>query len=165
VTTAGFPRETATAVTAAALFVYMLLQPLAGALSDRIGRKPLMIGFGVLGALLTWPIFTTLESVRSPYAAFILVLGALVVVTGYTSINAVVKAEMFPANIRALGVALPYAIANVLFGGTAEYVAFRFKAAGIERGFYVYVTVMILVSLIAYIRMPDTRKTSLILED
>jgi len=165
VTTAGFPRETATAVTAAALFVYMLLQPLAGALSDRIGRKPLMVGFGVLGALLTWPIFTTLESVRSPYAAFGLVLAALVVVTGYTSINAVVKAEMFPANIRALGVALPYAIANVLFGGTAEYVAFRFKAAGIERGFYVYVTAMILVSLIAYVRMPDTRKTSLIVED
>jgi MHS family alpha-ketoglutarate permease-like MFS transporter len=165
VTTAGFPRETATAVTAAALFVYMLLQPLAGALSDRIGRKPLMVGFGVLGALLTWPIFTTLESVRSPYAAFGLVLAALVVVTGYTSINAVVKAEMFPANIRALGVALPYAIANVLFGGTAEYVAFRFKAAGIERGFYVYVTAMILASLIAYIRMPDTRKTSLIVED
>ncbi len=44
-------------------------------------------------------------------------------VTGYTSINAIIKAEMFPADIRALGVALPFAIANVIFGGTAEYVA------------------------------------------
>ena len=165
VTTAGFGRETATAITAAALFVYMLLQPAAGALSDRIGRKPLMVGFGILGALLTWPIFTTLESVRSPYAAFLLVLAALVVVTGYTSNNAVVKAELFPAYIRTLGVALPYAIANALFGGTAEYVAFRFKSAGLERGFYVYVTAMILVSLVAYLRMPDTRRTSLIVED
>jgi MHS family alpha-ketoglutarate permease-like MFS transporter len=165
VNTAGFGRETATAISAAALFVYMLLQPAAGALSDRIGRKPLMIAFGILGAALTWPIFTTLEGVRNPYAAFGLVLGALVIVTGYTSINAVVKAEMFPAHIRALGVALPYAIANAMFGGTAEYVALWFKANGMERGFYLYVTAMILVSLIAYLFMRDTKRHSLIAED
>jgi MHS family alpha-ketoglutarate permease-like MFS transporter len=162
VNTAGFGREAATGITAAALLVYMLLQPAAGALSDRIGRKPLMVSFGVLGAALTWPIFTTLETVRSPVAAFGLVLGALVIVTGYTSINAVVKAEMFPAHIRALGVALPYALANAIFGGTAEYVALWFKHAGMERGFYLYVTGMILVSLVAYLTMRDTKKHSLI---
>lgn len=59
--------------------------------------------------------------------------------TGYTSINACVKAELFPTGIRALGVALPYAIANALFGGTAEYVALWFKDAGIESGYYWYV--------------------------
>jgi MHS family alpha-ketoglutarate permease-like MFS transporter len=165
VNTAGFGRETATAITAAALFVYMLLQPAAGALSDRIGRKPLMVAFGVFGAALTWPIFTTLESVRGPVAAFLLVLAALVIVTGYTSINAVVKAEMFPARIRALGVALPYALSNTMFGGTAEYVALWFKHEGMERGFYLYVTGMILVSLIAYLTMRDTKAHSLIVED
>ena len=165
VNTSGFDVETATQINAAALFIFMLIQPLAGALSDRIGRKPLMVTFGILGVLLTYPIFTALESVRTPYAAFTLMLAALVIVTGYTSINAVVKAEMFPAHIRALGVALPYAIANALFGGTAEYVALWFKTSGWEQGFYWYVTGMIAVSLVTYLMMRDTRKHSRILED
>jgi MFS transporter, MHS family, alpha-ketoglutarate permease len=165
VNTSGFGRQTATAITGAALFVYMLLQPAAGALSDRIGRRPLMIGFGVAGVLGTVPIFTLLERVHDPLVAFALVLAALVIVTGYTSINAVVKAEMFPAHIRALGVALPYALANTLFGGTAEYVALWLKGAGVESAFYWYVTAMIGVSLVVYWRMRETRDHSQIAED
>ncbi|MDP1597978.1 MFS transporter [Phenylobacterium sp.] len=165
VNTSGFSRETATWITAAALFFYMLLQPAAGALSDKIGRKPLMIGFGVLGVAFTYLIFTTLAKTDDPYVAFAIVLGALVIVTGYTSINAVVKAELFPAHIRALGVALPYALANTIFGGTAEYMALWFKKQGMESGFYWYVTAMIGVSLITYLRMRDTRAHSKILED
>ena len=162
---AGFSRGTASAISAGTLFVFMCLQPFAGALSDRIGRKPLMVGFGIAGVLATYPIFSTLESVRDPWVAGAIVLGALVIVTGYTSINAVVKAEMFPAHIRALGVAFPYAVANALFGGTAEAVALRFKQAGWERGFYWYVTAMIAVSLIVYLRMQDTRDHSRIVEE
>jgi MHS family alpha-ketoglutarate permease-like MFS transporter len=165
VNTSGFSKQVAAQINAAALLVFMLIQPLGGALSDRIGRKPLMVGFGVLGVLLTWPIFTALETTSSPFAAFLLMLAALVIVTGYTSINAVVKAELFPAHIRALGVALPYALANAIFGGTAPYVALWFKDSGWERGFYWYVTAMIGVSLITYLKMRDTRKHSRILED
>ena len=106
VNTSGFGRETASQVMTAALFLFMCLQPLAGALSDRVGRKPVMVTFGILGMVLTVPIFTALETVRDPLAAFALVFAALLIVTGYTSINAVVKAELFPAHIRALGVAL-----------------------------------------------------------
>jgi MFS transporter, MHS family, alpha-ketoglutarate permease len=164
VNTSGFSREAATEITAAALFVFMLLQPLAGWLSDRIGRKPLLIAFGSFGALLTYPILRMLETATSSFAAFLLVLGALVIVTGYTSINAVVKAELFPAHIRALGVALPYALANAIFGGTAEYVALWFKSEGLERGFYWYVSGMVALSLIAYLRMPETRRASEIVE-
>jgi MHS family alpha-ketoglutarate permease-like MFS transporter len=165
VNTSGFDRETASEINAAALFVFMCIQPLAGALSDRIGRKPLMVGFGVLGVICTYPIFTALAAVQSPFAAFALMLGALVIVTGYTSINAVVKAELFPAHIRTLGVALPYALANAIFGGTAEYVALWFKGRGFEQGFYWYVTAMIAISLVVYLRMRDTRTHSKILED
>ena len=165
VNTTGFNRETASRVMTVALFLFMCLQPLFGALSDRIGRKPVMAAFGVLGMVLTVPLFTMLEQASDPIAAFFLVMTALVIVTGYTSINAVVKAELFPSHIRALGVALPYALANTLFGGTAEYVALWFKNQGIERGFYWYVTAMIALSLIVYLTMRDTRRHSLIQED
>jgi MHS family alpha-ketoglutarate permease-like MFS transporter len=165
VNTSGFSRESATEITAAALFIYMLLQPVAGALSDRIGRKPLLIGFGVGGIAATWLIFRTLETASSSFVAFLLVLAGLIVVTGYTAINAVVKAELFPANIRALGVALPYALANTIFGGTAEYVALWFKSHGMERGFYLYVTALIACSLVVYLRMPETKADSRIAED
>jgi MHS family alpha-ketoglutarate permease-like MFS transporter len=165
VNTSGFGRETASQVMTAALFLFMCLQPVAGAFSDRVGRKPVMVTFGILGMLLTVPIFTALEAIHSPWAAFALVFAALLIVTGYTSINAVVKAELFPAHIRALGVALPYALANTIFGGTAEYVALWFKDQGMERAFYWYVTGMIALSLIVYLRMRDTKRHSLIVED
>lgn len=165
VNTAHLAEETVSLVMGAALFLFVCLQPVAGLLSDRIGRKPLMIAFGILGVVASVPIFTALETVRNPFVAFLLVFAALVIVTGYTSINAVVKAELFPAHIRALGVALPYAIANALFGGTAEYVALGLKYAGVERFFYWYVTAMIALSLIVYWRMRDTKRHSLILED
>ena len=162
VNTTGFPKNTATEISAAALFIFMLLQPAVGALSDRIGRRPVMVAFGVLGVLCTVPIMTLLSRVESPLAAFGLALAGLMIVSGYTAINAVVKAELFPAHIRALGVALPYAIANAVFGGTAEYVALWFKGAGMESVFFWYVTGMIGVSLITFIRMRDTRHNSLI---
>lgn len=162
--TVGFDRETASRIMTVALALFMALQPLVGMLSDRVGRKPVMIFFGAAGVAFTWPIFTTLETTRDPLQAFGLVMAALIIVTGYTSINAVVKAELFPGHIRALGVALPFAIANTLFGGTAEYVALALKDAGHERWFYAYVSVVIGLSLITYATMRDTKRTSLIEE-
>ncbi|MEA3535589.1 MFS transporter [Rhizobium sp. CC-YZS058] len=165
VNTSGFSKESATEITTAALFVFMLCQPLAGLLSDRVGRKPLMVGFGILGTLCTYPIFSALSATTDAMTAFFLVLAGLLIVTGYTSINAVVKAELFPAHIRALGVALPYALANTLFGGTAEWVALKFKQIGHENWFFWYVTIMIALSLIVYVRMRDTKNHSHIHED
>lgn len=165
VNTSGFSKESATEITASALFIFMLIQPVAGALSDRIGRKPLMVGFGIMGVLFTYFIFSSLAATQDPITAFLLCLFGLVIVTGYTSINAVVKAEMFPAHIRALGVALPYALANTIFGGTAEYVALKFKLMGHEEWFFIYVTIMIGLSLIVYWRMKDTKHHSQIQED
>lgn len=165
VNTSGFSRDTATQITAAALFLFMLLQPAVGALSDRIGRRPVMIGFGVFGVVATWPLLTALGNTRDPWVAFALVLTALVGVSGYTAVNAVVKAELFPTSIRALGVALPYAFANALFGGTAEYVALWFKSVGRESWFFGYVTVVVGASLLTYLFMRDTKRHSRILED
>ena len=165
VNTTGFTKDAATEISAAALFLFMCLQPAVGALSDRIGRKPVMIAFGVLGVLFTVPLMSALATVDNPFVAFLLALAALVIVSGYTAINAVVKAELFPAHIRALGVALPYAIANAAFGGTAEYVALWLKGAGIESVYFWYVTAMIGVSLMVYLFMRDTKHRSLISHD
>jgi len=164
VNTSGFSKDNATLISALTLGVFMLLQPVFGLLSDKIGRKPLLIAFGVLGALTTYPIMTALSTTKDFWPAFALIMCALVIVSGYTSINAVVKAELFPANVRALGVGFPYAIAVSLFGGSAEYIALDFKNNHHQEWFYWYVTICIVISLVLYITMNDTRKYSKIEE-
>jgi len=154
-----------TAVSASSLIFAMVLQPMYGALSDRIGRRPLLIGFGVLGTLLTVPLLTAIAHARGPWEAFFLIAAAWLIVSGYTSINAVVKAELFPAAIRATGVGLPYAIAVSLFGGSAEYLAFWFKSIGRESGFYWYATAVIACTLVVVLFMRDTQKDSAIDKD
>jgi MHS family alpha-ketoglutarate permease-like MFS transporter len=160
VNTSGFSKNSATLISTLTLVGFMLLQPIFGLLSDKIGRKPLLIGFGVLGTLTTVPILAALSNTKDVWVAFALIMCALIIVSGYTSINAVVKAELFPANIRALGVGFPYAIAVSLFGGTAEYIALWFKNDGHQEWFYWYVTICIASSLILYVTMNDTRKHS-----
>jgi MHS family alpha-ketoglutarate permease-like MFS transporter len=163
--TVGMSKDDATSISAATLLVFALLQPVVGALSDRIGRRPVLIAFGVLGTLLTYPIMSTLQHAQSWWGAFGLIMLALVVVSGYTSINAVVKAELFPAHVRAIGVGLPYALTLSIFGGTAEYVALWFKTIGHESYFFWYVTACIFFSLVIYVSMRDTGKHSKIVED
>ncbi|MET7702610.1 MULTISPECIES: MFS transporter [unclassified Streptomyces] len=159
--TAGLPKQTATLVSFCALLVFACIQPLAGALSDRIGRRPMLITFGVCATFLTVPVMTLLSGVDSFWPAFGLALFALVMITPYTALSAVVKAELFPTGVRALGVALPYAVANSLFGGTAEYVALWFKKGGHESGFYWYVAGCAAVSLVVYVTMRETRHVDL----
>ncbi|WP_140421413.1 MFS transporter, partial [Salmonella enterica] len=132
VNTAGMHANTASMVMTAALFAFMLLQPFFGALSDKIGRRSSMLCFSALATLCTVPILMELQNVSSPLAAFGLVMLALLIVSFYTSISGIVKAEMFPAQVRALGVGLSYAVANALFGGSAEYVALSLKSLGSE---------------------------------
>lgn len=165
VNTVGMSIGDSTAISAATLFLFMLLQPVIGALSDKIGRRPILIAFGVLGTLFTVPILSTLHTVQTWWGAFFLIMAALLIVSGYTSINAVVKAELFPTEIRALGVGLPYAITVSVFGGTAEYVALWFKSIGMETGYYWYVTACIACSLLVYLFMKDTRTHSRIETD
>jgi MHS family alpha-ketoglutarate permease-like MFS transporter len=165
VNTSGFSKDMATMISAGSLLVYMLIQPLFGLLSDRIGRKTTLIfAFGV-GCLITYPLMSAIAGTRDAFGAFLMVVLLLIVLSGYTAVNAVLKAELFPAHVRALGVALPYALANSIFGGSAEYVALRFKQAHMESGFYIYVSVVMAVALVVAIRLRDTNKESLITED
>ena len=155
--TLKFPREWVAEISFITLILYAAMQPVFGAISDRIGRRPVLMWFGVMGTLCTVPILTALGSTTGYTQALLLILAALVIVSGYTSINAVVKAELFPAGVRALGVGLPYALAASIFGGTAPLIALQFKAAGHESWFYWYVTVLTFLSLLVYTLMRDTK--------
>jgi MFS transporter, MHS family, alpha-ketoglutarate permease len=163
--TVGFPKATATYIIAAALIWFTCMQPIFGSLADRFGRKPMLLVFGIGGAVAAIPVFLMLEHATSPVAAFLLLLIPLTLQSGYSANNALVKAELFPAHIRGLGVALPYAIGNALFAGTVEMVALWLKGAGVEWVFYIYVAVMIGVAGIATLMLPETMETSLIAED
>ncbi len=158
VNTAGMSKQVTSEVMTFALLFFVVIQPLFGYISDKVGRKPMMIAFGGVSVLTTIPILTGLATVQSPVTAFLYIAGASMVVAMYTSIAGIVKAELFPAEVRALGVGFAYAISNAIFGGTAEYVALWFKEKGMESGFYWYVTVMMLLVFIVGIVMPNPRK-------
>lgn len=164
VNTVHLTKDQSTLISFVSLLLFALLQPLFGLLSDRIGRKPLLLGFGISGTLATVPLLTAISTTTTELTAFLLIMAGLLIVSGYTSINAIVKAELFPVQVRALGVGLPYALTTAVFGGTAEYIALWFKNRGQESYFYWYVTACIFISFMVYVVMKDTKHTSLIQE-
>ncbi|SOQ13087.1 citrate-proton symport [Pseudomonas syringae pv. persicae] len=158
VNTGGMEAKTASYIMTGALFLYMCMQPFFGMLADRIGRRNSMLLFGALGTLCTVPILMTLKTTTNPFIAFALITLALAIVSFYTSISGLVKAEMFPPQVRALGVGLAYAVANAMFGGSAEFVALKLKSAGMENSFYWYVTAMMAVAFLFSLRLPKEPK-------
>ncbi len=162
-----FPEASPTAGLMATFGVFALsfvVRPIGGVFwghyGDRIGRKPVLMFFGIAGTLLTVPILTTLAGTKSAWTAFLLICGAWIFTAGYTSINAVVKAELFPTAVRATGVAVPYAVTVSIFGGTAPAIALFFKQQGHEQWFFYYLAGMIFISFLVYALMRDTKHTS-----
>ena len=155
--TVKLPREQANLLSFITLFCFAAMQPVLGAISDRLGRKPVLLWFGIAGTVFTYWIMTTMAQTHDFTGILLLLLFALLIVSGYTSINAVVKAELFPAEVRALGVGLPYAVAASIFGGTAPYIALLFKDQGNESWFFIYISVLIFASLLVYATMRDTK--------
>lgn len=161
VNTGGISKEDATLITFMALLVFALAQPFFGAISDRIGRRPLLITFGMLGICTTVPLMTAISTATSNWKIFGLLLIYLLILSLYSSISVVVKAEIFPAEVRVIGAGLPHALTVAIFGGTAEYIALWLKDIGHESWFYWYVTVGISISLIMFCFMDDTWKKNM----
>jgi MFS transporter, MHS family, alpha-ketoglutarate permease len=165
VNSAGFEKQTATLILAAALTWSFCLQPIAGMLADRFGRKPMLFIAGIGVSLVAVPVYTMIGQTTSPWVALGLILIPITLHGGYTANNAMVKAELFPAHVRALGVAFPYAVGNTLLAGTTEYVALWFKGAGMESAFFWYVAAMVGMTVVAYLMLPETKTAGLIRED
>ncbi|MHC5306662.1 MFS family transporter [Bartonella sp. LJL80] len=158
VTTTGFTPKEANAMMLGALFIFMVMQPLFGMLADKIGTRTSLLIWSGLSIVLTVPALGFIGSTHSQLGAFLMIVVMLAITCLYTSISGIVKAEMFPASVRALGVGFSYAVANALFGGSAEYVALWFKDKGLDNFFYWYVTVMMVIALICAFVMKDARK-------
>ena len=158
VNSAGMDPKTVSVLVFSILAVTTALQPVFGAMSDRFGRKNFMIAFGVLATAGAVPLLHAMSSATSVAEAFMYGMMATLIACFYTSISGVLKAELFPSNVRTLGVSLPYAVANAVFGGSAEYVALQLKSLGMESAFFYYVAAFAGIALIGALWMPDTRK-------
>ncbi|MNG90646.1 Alpha-ketoglutarate permease [compost metagenome] len=158
VVSVGLAAPTVSMIMAAALVIFMFCQPVFGLLADRIGVRRNMIIFGVLSTFLVIPLLAAIKNVHDPLSAFALVLCGLLIAAFYTPVTGVLKADLYPPTVRALGVGLPYALGNAMFGGTAEYVALSFRSMGREEVFYVYVAAIGAITLISAWLMPDMGK-------
>jgi MHS family alpha-ketoglutarate permease-like MFS transporter len=165
VNSAGFSKPLASQVTTLLLATFLFLPPLAGWFADRFGhRRTLLVSYGGL-ALVSVPVLTALSTATSPVTAYFLGLVPLLLLSGYCGMSAIFKAELYPAHVRALGVAVPYAIAQAVFGGNAETAALYLKKIGHEPAFFWLVAGMMVVGLLATLQLRETRDHSRIHEE
>ena len=157
VASAGFAKGDASLVCSAALIFYIVIQPILGALSDKIGRKPLLYWCWIGGVLATVPLFTAIGAATTMLGAFLLICCAYLIISGSSATSAVVKAELFPPHVRALGVGVPYAASQAIFGGSVEAIALYLKKSGIESTFFWYVAACMGIALITTFFVPETR--------
>lgn len=136
------------------LAFFALLQPAGGLLSDRYGRKPSLLFFGLGFALLVVPLLHALDG--SFLSLLLVQCAGMVLLTGFTSISAAVNAEVFPARVRAAGIGFPYSLTVALFGGTAPYVATLLQDLGRPGLFPWYVAALCLCSSVVYLRLPES---------
>lgn len=160
VNTTGFSKEDTTVICVIALLVFMLIQPLYGLISDFVGRRLMLIVFGVGATIFTVPILSHLSQPQSMASALVWYIYALLIISGYSSVNAIVKAELFPVHIRVLGVGLPYALTVAVFGGTAEYLALSMKSFGHPEWFAYYVSGCAALSLMVSLAMKEPKEHS-----
>ena len=156
ITSLGIDGKTVGYMMTCALFVYMIAQPLFGAISDRIGRRASMLAFSAGSAILIYPVMVIAmrHFSYSPVIVTLLLIFLMMFLSFYTSISGLIKAEMFPPHVRALGVGFSYAVANAIFGGSAPAVALQFKQAGVENEFFIYVIVMLIICFLCSFRLP-----------
>ena len=160
ITSLGFADKTVGYMMTCALFVFMCAQPLFGMLADRIGRRASMMLFSICCAIFIYPVMLIAMPYFKDSAVIVtlLLIFLMMMLSFYTSISGLVKAEMFPPHIRALGVGFAYAVGNAIFGGSAPAVALKLKELGHENTFFIYIIVMLIVCLFCSMQLPKQPK-------
>ncbi|MBJ9954943.1 MULTISPECIES: MFS transporter [unclassified Acinetobacter] len=160
ITSLGFADKTVGYMMTIALFIFMCAQPLFGMLADRIGRRSSMMLFSITCGIFIYPVMVIAMPYFSGSAVIVtlLLIFLMMLLSFYTSISGLVKAEMFPPHIRALGVGFAYAVGNAIFGGSAPAVALKLKDLGHENTFFIYVIVMLVICLFCSMQLPKQPK-------
>ncbi|AUT70463.1 MFS transporter [Paraburkholderia hospita] len=151
----GLPLHDAFNASVISIVVSLIAIPFIGRLSDRIGRKPVLLVFAGGSALFAWPALHFLSN--DFWSATAIVTIGMLLSSGFAATCATVMAEQFPARVRATGVALPYAISAALFGGTLPYIVTAMSSSGLSQYLWVYVATVCAVGFVVYARMPETR--------
>ncbi|MBV9521397.1 MAG: MFS transporter [Alphaproteobacteria bacterium] len=152
----GLPLAEGLAGGTLALVVFIVMLPVFAGISDRIGRKPILLFTAIGFFVLAYPLFALLGN--GDFASFMLVdIVGLVLLAGVDGVMAAVFCELFPTKIRISGIGLPYAICSAIFGGTAPLIATAFIKAGHATWIAFYVMAISLVSGIVFAFMPETR--------
>lgn len=160
ITNLGIDDRTVGYMMTCALFVFMCVQPLFGMLADRIGRRASMMLFSICCAIFIYPVMLIAmpHFSNSPIIVTLLLIFLMFCLSFYTSISGLVKAEMFPPYIRALGVGFAYAVGNAIFGGSAPAIALKLKDIGYENTFFIYVIIMLIICLFCSMQLPKQPK-------
>jgi MFS family permease len=155
--TLGMSAKTAFGATAVIGLSGVLCDPLGGWLSDRVGRKPVMVLPWLVLALAVFPAFMLLDRLRTSAALYgaCAVLGCISTLSSATIIVAITEA--LPARVRSGGIALIYAFAISVFGGSAQFsVAWLIKATGNPLAPAWYMFCGVIIGLIALLQLPET---------
>ncbi|MFM0394592.1 MFS transporter [Paraburkholderia phytofirmans] len=151
----GLPLRDGFSASVISIVISLFAIPFLGKLSDRIGRRPVLIAFAGGSAVFAWPSLHFLAN--DFWTDTVIVTIGMLLSSGFTATCAAVMAEQFPAEIRATGVALPYAISATLFGGTLPYIVTAMSNAGFSDYIWVYIALVCAVGLCVYAVMPETK--------
>lgn len=154
--------EPATALTGSLLAqaFFLAVIPAAGLIGDRIGRKPMVIVFGVAFIILPFPVNLMLDGTFAALLTVQLItLGALAILFG---VNGAVWSEVFPTHVRAKGVAGTLSAATAIFGGTAPYIITALSEQGLFNVFLIYLMVVSAVTLATGLLMRETKNNDIL---